>query len=111
MNSSDLETYLVNPSTQISSQDCMSTHGAVGYANGSYFDGDDIICGVCGTRIRDPRPTGWDAYGNPRFGAVLFQDVYPTPDKQEQSPHSLMVWLGCFFIAVMVIVSYIVVLP
>ena len=34
------------------------THGGSGYAAGSYWDGDDIICGACGDRIKNPRPTG-----------------------------------------------------
>ena len=37
---------------------CISTHGAAGYANGSYWDGFDIICGLCGYRIKNPYPTG-----------------------------------------------------
>jgi hypothetical protein len=37
---------------------CNSTHGGAGYASGSYWDGEDIICGECGYRITNPRPTG-----------------------------------------------------
>lgn len=37
---------------------CLSTHGPSGYAMGSYWDGDDIICGQCGARITNPLPTG-----------------------------------------------------
>jgi len=37
---------------------CLSTHGGAGYATGSYWDGDDIICGACGERIKNPTPTG-----------------------------------------------------
>jgi hypothetical protein len=38
---------------------CLSTHGASGYAPGSYRDGDVIVCGYCGERIQNPRPTGY----------------------------------------------------
>lgn len=38
--------------------DCPSTHGGAGYASDSYWDGDAIICGLCGKRIEDPLPTG-----------------------------------------------------
>ena len=37
---------------------CPSSHGGGGYAIGSYWDGDDIICGCCGYRIANPPPTG-----------------------------------------------------
>ena len=37
---------------------CRSTHGGAGYAPGSYWDGDVIICGWCGARIENPAPTG-----------------------------------------------------
>jgi len=42
----------------IDPKDCLSTHGGSGYAPGSYWDGDDIICGICGHRIENPAPTG-----------------------------------------------------
>jgi len=38
---------------------CLSTHGGCGYAAGSYWDDDVIVCGACGFRIEDPPPTGW----------------------------------------------------
>lgn len=38
---------------------CLSTHGASGYAPGSHKDGDAVICGSCGARIENPRPTGY----------------------------------------------------
>ena len=37
---------------------CGSTHGEAGYTLGSYWDGDVIVCGVCGARIGNPLPTG-----------------------------------------------------
>jgi hypothetical protein len=37
---------------------CLSTHGGSGYAVGSYWDGDAIVCGFCGERIINPPPTG-----------------------------------------------------
>lgn len=37
---------------------CNSTHGGAGYAYGSYWDGDVIVCGSCGYRIENPSPTG-----------------------------------------------------
>ena len=37
-------------------QRCLSTHGASGYAPGSYKDGSAVICGLCGERIENPRP-------------------------------------------------------
>ena len=46
---------------------CNSTHGASGYAAGSYWDGFDIVCGHCGTRIVNPRPTGGGPNDTPRW--------------------------------------------
>jgi hypothetical protein len=37
---------------------CLSTHGGAGYAPGSYWRGTSIICGICGTEIKNPRPVG-----------------------------------------------------
>ena len=37
---------------------CNSTHGGAGYADGSYWDGDAIVCGICEYRIENPYPTG-----------------------------------------------------
>jgi len=37
---------------------CLSTHGGAGYAPGSYWDGDVIVCGQCGARIENPTSTG-----------------------------------------------------
>ena len=37
---------------------CLSTHGLAGYAPGSYWDGNVIVCGYCGQRISNPPPTG-----------------------------------------------------
>lgn len=39
-------------------QTCYSSHGLAGYAMGSYWDGDAIICGCCGARIENPPPVG-----------------------------------------------------
>ena len=39
-------------------KDCPSTHGLAGYAEGSYWHNNDIVCGLCGFLIKDPRPTG-----------------------------------------------------
>ncbi len=55
----------------IEPNECLSTHGGAGYAPGSYKDGDDIICGACGARIKNPPPTGWDAEGNPKYGDAV----------------------------------------
>lgn len=41
---------------------CVSTHGAAGYASGSYWRGDKIVCGSCRTEITDPNPTGHRIY-------------------------------------------------
>jgi hypothetical protein len=38
-------------------EECLSTHMA-GFMYGSYWDGYDIICGACGSRIKNPFPTG-----------------------------------------------------
>ena len=38
---------------------CLSTHGASGYAPGSYRDGEVVVCGACGERIENPRPNAW----------------------------------------------------
>lgn len=35
---------------------CPSTHGGSGYAPGSYWRDDAIICGQCGKAIMDPPP-------------------------------------------------------
>ena len=43
-------TFLIKP------EDCLSTH--MGYVYGSYWDGDDIVCGHCGYRIKSPPPSG-----------------------------------------------------
>ena len=32
-------------------KDCLSTHGASGYAPGSYLLGDNIVCDICGLVI------------------------------------------------------------
>lgn len=37
---------------------CRSTHGGVEYALGSYWDGHNIVCGICGAVIINPPPTG-----------------------------------------------------
>ncbi len=37
---------------------CLSTHGATGYAPGTRWDGDVLVC-PCGARIEQPRPIGW----------------------------------------------------
>ena len=57
--------FLIDP------KECLSTHGGSGYAPGSFMDGDAIICGMCGTRIEKPHPTGSNANGNPRFGDAV----------------------------------------
>ena len=36
---------------------CPSFHGGAGYTMGDYWDGDAIVCCLCGTRIEDPNPT------------------------------------------------------
>jgi len=47
---------------------CPSTHGGGGYAVGSYWDGDVIVCGICGYRIENPPPTGGHyVYDNATF--------------------------------------------
>ena len=30
---------------------CLSTHGGAGYAPWSYWDGDEIVCGMCGAHF------------------------------------------------------------
>ena len=37
---------------------CPSSHGGGGYACGSRWDGDAIVCGICGYRIENPPRTG-----------------------------------------------------
>lgn len=37
---------------------CPSTHGGSGYASGTYWDGDQLVCGICGEIIESPIPTG-----------------------------------------------------
>ena len=39
---------------------CPSTHGGSGYAVGSRWDGENIICGICGEKITNPYPTGYE---------------------------------------------------
>ena len=58
---------------KISPEECLSTHGGSGYAAGSYWNGDAIICGACDFRIENPQPTGGKFV--PRdgaFGKILF---------------------------------------
>ena len=43
----------------IKPKDCRSTHGAAGYLAGSYWENGAIVCIACGTRIENPRPTGY----------------------------------------------------
>ena len=38
---------------------CLSTHGASGYAPGSYFENGVVVCGNCGEHIVNPRPIGY----------------------------------------------------
>jgi hypothetical protein len=57
--------FLIDP------KDCLSTHGGSGYAPGSFMDGDSIICGMCGTKIENPPPTGFDKNGNPCYGNAV----------------------------------------
>ena len=64
-----LKNFLLPPS------ECLSTHGGAGYASGSYFDGDDIICGWCGTRIKNPEPTG-GGNGIVRYGELEKKGEY-----------------------------------
>jgi hypothetical protein len=64
----DLHPEIPQMSVQIlSTKPCPSTHGLDGYALGSYWDGDDIICGYCGTRIKNPIAFGRDAHGQIKF--------------------------------------------
>ena len=37
---------------------CLSTHGGAGYVAGSYWENGSIVCGACGTRIKNPSSTG-----------------------------------------------------
>lgn len=39
-------------------QACPSTHGGAGYCGGDYWDNGVIVCSFCGTRIKNPNPTG-----------------------------------------------------
>ncbi len=50
--------------------ECLSTHGAAGYALGSYWDDGVVVCGCCGFRITNPRPTGY------RIELYTFTDVW-----------------------------------
>ena len=52
---------------------CVSSHGGGGYAPGSYWDDDVIICGGCGDRIEKPAPTGGIFVAKPGlWGKILF---------------------------------------
>jgi len=53
----------------IDPKDCPSTHGGAGYAIGTHWDGDALVCGLCATRIERPRPTGF------RAASYTFRDV------------------------------------
>jgi len=57
------DTFLVKPSN------CLSTHGGSGYAPGSYWNGNAIVCGFCGTKIENPPPTG-KQYGVPIWRGI-----------------------------------------
>jgi hypothetical protein len=43
-------------SLKLKPEECIGTHFA-GYMSGSYWDGYDIVCGLCGARIINPFPT------------------------------------------------------
>ena len=66
---------VVNPA------DCRSTHGAAGYCMGSYWDGEVIVCGACGTRIQNPRPVGQRWVRSPGwrgwFGHGVWEPCWP----------------------------------
>lgn len=47
-------------------QPCLSTHGGAGYAPGSYWKGNKIVCGLCSLEIENPRPTGSRRVAVPR---------------------------------------------
>jgi hypothetical protein len=49
---------------------CPSTHGAAGYAPGSRWKGDKIVCGICGIEIDNPRPSG-SRDGKPTWSAAV----------------------------------------
>lgn len=54
-----------------SPKNCPSTHGGSGYAPGSYMVDGHIICGICGTKIENPPPTGTDSKGKPYYGQAV----------------------------------------
>ena len=61
---------------------CPSTHGGSGYADGSYWDGDAIVCGICGYRIENPAPTGGrfvraEGFIDRLLGRGEWVDTYP----------------------------------
>ena len=61
---------------------CLSTHGGGGYADGSYWDGDAIVCGWCGYRIENPAPTGGrfvraEGFIDRLLGRGEWVDTYP----------------------------------
>jgi len=48
-------------------EECLSTHGGSGYSSGSYWDNGAIVCGSCGTRIKQPKATS----------GFMEQPIYP----------------------------------
>jgi hypothetical protein len=42
----------------------------MGYVEGSYWDKNDVICGFCGYRIKDPPPTGYQTFYKKKKGIL-----------------------------------------
>ena len=62
----------------IKPEDCPSTHGGAGYSFGSYWEGEDIVCGLCGTRIHNPVPTGYMVIKLSLFRRIFFKEKEKT---------------------------------
>lgn len=58
---------------------CNSSHGGAGYADGSYWNGDAIICGICGYRIENPPATGSRFVQDEGFWGRFWNRGYEVP--------------------------------
>lgn len=71
-------------------EECPSTHGGGGYAVGSYWDNDAVVCGLCGLRIENPHPSGATMVEDRR---TFWQRFWGLPGEQVYEP-TWPDWMG-----------------
>jgi len=67
--------------------DCLSTHGGAGYCIGDYFDGDKIVCCLCGA-VLNPRK---EAIGPHVLGSGTRQNKYRCLQCGKEFPKALRI--------------------